>query len=230
MFSFGQSINQQIWSEYMLNMPFGKAFNVEHAFSYSTLLNTPRWHAFDYAATLEYSINPYVDVMVAGIVSYTHQTESYNTVELRPVLGTRLRFTPEKRLRTALLLRFEQRNVQNLDTKDWETVFRPRVRAELVYPFNKSSLNADKVWYGVADAEALFGANDVQERFANRFRTRFGLGYKLNYSMRFEVMFMLQRSRNELDHDFESSDHIIRLRFKQFLHKKPQNNPMGVGN
>jgi hypothetical protein len=222
--------DSQVWLEYMLNIPFANSFNVENAFTYSTVTNSPKWRTFDYNGTLEYSISPNFDLLGAALISYTAQTESYNTFEVRPSLGTRVYFTPNKRIQTRLLLRVEQRNFKNLDTKEWSHVIRPRMRAEVIVPINQDSYFKINLWYAMADAEWMFVNTDVDERFANRFRIRVGAGYRLNYSFRFELLYMNQQSKNGIDEDFSSSDNVIRIRVKQYLRKTKPSNASGVGN
>ena len=214
----------------MLNVPFANSFNLENAFTYSTVMGEPKWRSFEYNATLEYSITPHVDLIGANLVSYTAQTDTYNTFEVRPMLGTRIYFTPNKRIQTRLLLRMEQRNLQNADTKEWEHVLRPRARAEVLIPINHASLLTDGLWYAIADAEFLFVTDDVDERFANRLRLRVGAGYRLNYSFRFELLYMNQQSRNALDDTFSSNDNVIRIRLKHYLRKTKPSVAGGVGN
>ena len=222
--------NSQLWLEYMLNYPFANSYNLENAFTYSTLLGQPKWRALDYNATLEYSLTPNIDLIGAGLVSYTQQTESENTLELRPMLGTKIHFTPNRRILTRLLLRLEQRNFKNLETNAWEHVMRPRVRGEVVIPINQNSIYRDNLWYAMIDAEYLFTNTDVQERFANRFRLRLGAGYRLSYSNRFELLYMYQMSRDGIDEAFSSSDNIIRVRFKHYLRKSNPTKVSDVGN
>lgn len=221
---------QQVWAEYMLNYPFANNFNLENALTYSTLLGTPKWRAYDYSGALEWSVSSHVDVMAQVVVSYTNQTDNYNTLELRPILGTRIHFTPDKRIQSRLLLRVEQRNFKNLETEEWESVFRPRARAEILVPINKKSYYEDKLWYGITDVEVLFKTEDVEERFANRFRWRIGAGYRLTYNLRFEFLYMLQQSKNAIDDDFETSDNIFRFRVKQYLRKTKPTKASGTGN
>ena len=109
--------DQQIWSEYMDNYSFANVYNLKNAVSYSTLLNSPRWRSLSYSATLERSVTQHFDVMSQVVLSYTNQIGNYNTFEIRPVIGTRIYFTPNNRIQTRLLLRLEQRNFENLDTK-----------------------------------------------------------------------------------------------------------------
>ncbi len=213
--------NQQAWYEYMLNYPFANSWNLENAFSYSTTSTAPKWRAYDYSATLERDITPNFQLIAQTVVSYTNQTDTYNTLEVRPVLGTRLYLTPSHRIQTRLLFRLEQRNIQDLDTKIWNQTFRPRARAEVIVPLNQDSYYKDNLWYALMDAEWLFSsaATDLKERFANRFRLRTGVGYRLSYSLRFEFVYMYQASRNGIDEDFSSSDNVFRFRLKHYLRK-----------
>ena len=128
-------------------------------------------------------------------------------------------------------VRFEQRNFKNLDTKSWETVYRPRARAEFLIPINRKTYFEDKLWYGILDAELLFAVDDdVQERFANRFRLRTGIGYRLSYTSRFEFIYMLQESKNGIDESFESTDNIFRFRYRHYLRKTKPTKATGTGN
>ena len=227
-----QSQSKQLWFEYMANYSFANSFNLENTFVYSTGLNSPRWRAFDYTPTLEYSIDSHFDLQFATMLSYTAQTQDYNTFEVRPMLGTRIHFTPHKRILTRLLLRLEQRNLQNLETKTWESVWRPRARIETLIPITKKSYFEDKLWYGIADAEWFFSKdNDVKERFANRFRLRLGIGYRLNYGSRFEILYMNQESKDGIDDTYYTSDNMLRFRYKHFLNKSKSSSTLsGSGN
>jgi hypothetical protein len=225
-----QSPSEQAWFEYRLNYPFAKKFNLENAFAFRTLIDKPRWWSLIYAPTLEYSLSPRIDIMAATTFSYTLQSEDYNTFEIRPMLGTKIHLTPKQRILLRLYFRFELRNLKNLETKDWQTTFRPRSRVELLVPFNKRSMSADNLWYGLTDAEWFFTTDDVDERFANRFRFRGGLGYRLNYGSRFEFIYTLQKSKNSIEDDFYTADHIFRFRYKHYLRKHKPTASTGTGN
>ena len=225
-----QSVDEQLWFEYMLNYPFANTWNMENAFAYSTVLTSPKWKEFDYSITLEKSFTQNVELVAQTMVGYTNQTETYNTLEIRPAIGVRLYLTPNKRIQTRLLFRLEQRNFENLETKEWTQVYRPRARAEAQIPINQNSMFKDKLWYGLVDVEWLFVTTDVEERFANRFRLRTGIGYRLNYSLRFEFIYMLQESRNEIGQSFTTTDNIFRFRIKQYLRKSKPTQNGGVGN
>lgn len=229
--AYGQETNGQLWFEYMINYPFANAYLFENAFTYSTLLKSSRWKSFDYSPTVEYAWTQHVDLMVGGTLAYTAQNDNYNTLEVRPAFGARIHFTPNKRIIVRLLARVEQRNFKNRETDEWERNIRPRFRLESLIPLSKDSYFEDNLWYGVADFEWLLTAgDDVEERFANRLRGRVGLGYRLNYTSRFEFLYMFQKSRNKVGEDFESSDNIIRLRYKHYLRKSKPTQRTGIGN
>jgi hypothetical protein len=223
--------NEQLWFEYMLNMPFANSFNLENTFTYSELLNSPKWRALDYSPTLEFALTNHIDLIGGGTLAYTQQIEDYDSFEGRLMLGTKIHFTPNRRILSRLQVRFEQRNFKNLQTDTWETVYRPRARAEFLIPINRKSYFEDKLWYGIVDFEFLFAVDDdVDERFANRLRLRTGVGYRLSYSSRFEFIYMLQESRNGIDESFDSIDNIFRFRYKHYLRKSKPTNATGTGN
>ena len=225
-----QSPNSQLWFEHMMNYPFANSFNLENAFTYSTLLNTPRWRAFDYSPTVEYSLTPHIDLTLGATFSYTVQSEDFNTFEVRPVVGTKIYLTQKGRLHTRVLLRLEQRNIKNLDTDEWQTVVRPRARIEALFAINKKTFSEDNLWYGIADAEWFFTTDDVDERFANRFRVRVGIGHRLTYSSRVEFIYMNQQSKNAIDDKAYTSDNVFRFRYKHFLRKSKPVKMTGTGN
>ena len=93
-----QSPNEHLWFEYMLNYPFANSFNLENTFTYSTLLNTPKWTAFDYSPTIEFSLTNHINFLAGGTLAYTNQVEDYDSFEGRLMIGTRIHFTPNSRI------------------------------------------------------------------------------------------------------------------------------------
>ncbi|MGC3944698.1 MAG: DUF2490 domain-containing protein [Chryseolinea sp.] len=227
-----QSPSTQVWTEYMLNLPFANSWNVEFASTYSTVLEQPKWRSLDVQITPEYAVSNHLDVMGAVFGGRTYQETSVTTSEVREMLGARIHFTPNSRILTRCLIRFEQRNMLERETDVWEHSTRTRLRAETITPINKKSMQAgDHLWYAIVDGEFFFVMDqDVQERFANRFRLRTGIGYRLSYSVRFELMYTLQSSRNTLEDGYETTDNIIRFRLKHFLNKNKPSKAEGISN
>ena len=83
---------------------------------------------------------------------------------------------------------------------------------------NGPNLFTNKLWYALADYEEFIVLDQqLAERYANRRRARLGLGYRLSYKHRFELSYTLQKSRNEIEGDFKSSDNVIQFKYKMFL-------------
>lgn len=224
--------SEQVWMEYMLNYPFANSYNIEFAATYSSVLDQPKWRSFDVQLTPEYALSNHVDLMAALFAGSTFQNQSLSTFEIREMLGTRIHFTPNKRILTRLLVRFEQRNLQDEETKEWDHSTRTRLRLETITPLNKPTMySGDKLWYAIVDGESFIVLDqDVKERFANRFRLRTGIGYRVNYSFRLEFVYTLQQSKNTIGDDFNTSDNIFRFRIKQYLNRSKPSDVIGVGN
>lgn len=227
-----QTSSMQIWNEYMLNLPFANSYNLEAAATYSTVLGQPKWRSLDFQLTPEVSLSQHIDLMAALFYGKTFQNESLSTTEIREMLGARFHFTPNKRILTRLLVRFEQRNLQDNETELWDHSMRSRIRAETLIPINGKSMYAgDKLYYAILDAEAFLVLDkNVEERFANRFRLRAGIGYRINYSVRLEFAYTLQESKNTIEGDFATIDNIFRFRMKHYLNKSRPSHSGGIGN
>lgn len=214
----------QLWEEYIFNYKLSERYSLEYSATYSTILDPSNWWSFDNTITLErtfgahFSVSPYLDA------SYTRQTDSYNTFEVRPSLGVRYHITPNKRLLSRIYLRYENRHIQDLESNEWNTSNRLRVRPELIIPLSKKSYQEDHLWYGILDAEWFINFDeDQKERFANRFRLRTGIGYRLTYLLRFEVIGVIQASKETLDEHFQQTDGVLRIRLKHYVRKNTQN-------
>ena len=229
--SMAQSNSTQFWAEYMVNYPFANSWNVELATSYSTQFESPTWKSFDVQVTPEYSITHNIDVMGALYAAKTFQYKSLSSSEFRQMIGTRIHFTPNRRVLTRLLIRYEFRTLNYEETGTSESSNRTRIRAEALFPINRKSMYEDKLWYGLTDLEAFIVSDqNVRERYANRYRFRLALGYRLSYTWRFELMYTLQQSLNTITGSEPTTDSIFRLRVKHFLHRSKPTGAQGTGN
>jgi hypothetical protein len=214
-----QQANEQLWIDYLVDLPFARVYMYETEISYQTLLSREgKWRSLNVTPSLERNINQHLDLLLGVPLSYTVQKADFNTVEARLMLGTRLYFTPRNRVQTRLTLRWERRFFRDLEVGVWENSNRTRARGEIIFPINRPSYSTDDVWYALGDFEYFFILDqDVRERFANRSRTRIGLGYRKSYFWRFEVIYTFQQSRNKIEDAFTSFDNIFRLRIKHYL-------------
>jgi hypothetical protein len=219
--SFGQSTTEtQLWGEYILKYPFSNLYNLEYRAVYSKAFGNSGWRSLGNSFAIERAVGSHTDISVLGLIRYTEQNTTYNTLELRPTLGVRYHITPNKRILTRFYVRYENRNIKDEETNIWTTTNRLRLRPELLVPINKKSYYENNMWYGIMDAEWFTNLDgDQKEQFANRFRFRLGIGYRHTYGVRFEAIYTAQNSKQTIDDDFERTDSIFRLRFRHYLRK-----------
>jgi hypothetical protein len=230
--AWGQQSTLQGWTEAMATHSLNEKLSIENAVTYSTLYGQPKWRALDYSLCVERNFKNKLDIIGQGVISYTIQNDTYNTLELRPVIGLRWYFIQSntRRLHLRMLFRLENRNLKNLTDNYWESSIRPRLRTEMLIPLNKRRLNEQNVWYGMFDIEFLFYNNNINERFANKNRTRMGLGYRLNECWRFEGIVMWQQSRDNIGEPFDQNDFIFRLRVRYNFPSSKNISHEGMGN
>jgi len=210
--------DEQLWLDYQLDYPFANKYLLEANASYQTVLAKDRWRNVGLAPTFEYVLFTYLDLLSEVQFSYTLQKESINTFEISPMVGGRFNITQNKRISTRLLLRYQERNFYQIESKDWETSNRVRLKGEVWVTINGPNLFTDKLWYTFADYEEFFVLDEqLDERYANLRRVRLGVGYRLNYKNRFDLIYTWQSSRNEIEGDFVSNDSVIQLRYKMYL-------------
>jgi hypothetical protein len=214
-----QAQSNQVWIDYTLNVPFANRYLFSTQFSYRTLdAKQNKWREVEINPTVQWSILNRVDLIAAFTASKTLQQDEYNTDELRPGLGFRYHFSPNKRVLLQALARMEQRNLYHEETSSWDHSARSRFRLESLIPINRKTMFENQLWYGVLDVEG-FWVMDKQlgERYANQVRYRAGIGYRQSYSWRFEFIYTDQFTRNNLDAGFQEVSNIFRFRVKHFL-------------
>ncbi|MBX2964417.1 MAG: DUF2490 domain-containing protein [Cyclobacteriaceae bacterium] len=211
--------DQQLWLDYQLSYPFGGRYLLENTTTYSTLLNPEnKWRSISMSPTFEMSLVRWLDLLSEVGFAYTQQKETIKTFEIAPMVGGRLFITQGKKVDTRFVLRYQPRSFKDLETDEWSSSNRTRLRGEVFVSINGPNLFTDKLWYSFADYEEFIVLDQqLKERFASRRRARIGLGYRMNYKHRFELSFTLQTSRNEISEDYIGTDNVIQLRYKMYL-------------
>jgi len=211
--------DEQLWLDFQLSYPFGGRYLLENTTAYQTLLNPEKkWRSFSISPTFEMSLIPRLDLLSEIGPGYTLQQENTNTLEIAPMVGGRFFITQGKKVDTRLVWRYQYRSFKNIETSDWTSSNRARLRGEIFVSINGPNLFADKLWYIFSDYEEYIVLDQqLEERYANRRRARLGVGYRLSYKHRFELGYTIQSSRNEIDDEFTGTDSIIQLKYKMFL-------------
>jgi len=215
----GQAQNhEQLWLDYQLDYP-SYSWLFEVAASYQTLLTQEnKWRSLSVTPTVEYVLLTRLDLTAELPLSYTVQKEDTNSFELAPMLGARLHITQNKRVNARLFLRYQQRHFHEIEADVWDISNRIRLKGEFWISITGPNLYKDKLLYALLDYEEFIVLDDqLDERYANRRRARIGLGYRLDYKNRFEIIYTRQSSRNEIEGEFISNDHVIQLVYKMYL-------------
>jgi hypothetical protein len=222
--SYGQG--QQVWLDYQLDYPFANQYLFEAGASYQTnYADQSKWRNFTLTPTFEWQSFEFLDVIATVPVSFTAQTETYNSFELDPSLGARYHVTQNKRITSQIVFKIEERILRNAETQAWEYSNRARLKGEILISLNGPNLFQDNLWWAILDYEEFFVTDkQLDERFANRRRGRLGLGYRLNYRNRFELIYTLQSSRDEINGDFDRLDNVLQFRYKMYLNPAKKTN------
>jgi hypothetical protein len=211
---------QQLWLDYQVDYPFANDYLFEVGGSYQTSIGAEnKWRNVMLTPTFEWGPFQFIDLIVTAPMYYTAQTNDYNSFEIDPCLGFRYHITQNRRISSRLIFKFEERILRDLETEDWQTSTRMRLKGEMLVSLNGPNLYQDNLWWAILDYEVFWVMDEqLDERYANRHRGRFGLGYRLNYRNRFEVIYLLQSSRDEINGEVHRLDNVLQLRYKMFLH------------
>ena len=210
--------HEQLWLDYQLDYP-SNSWLFEVAASYQTLLTQEnKWRSLSVTPTVEYVLLTRLDLTADLPLAYTVQKEDTNSFELSPMLGARLHITQNKRVNARLFLRYQQRHFHEIEADVWDISNRIRLKGEFWIAITGPNLYKDKLWYTLLDYEEFIVLDDqLDERYANRRRARIGLGYRRDYRNRFELIYTWQSSRNEIEGEFISNDHVIQVVYKMYL-------------
>jgi hypothetical protein len=221
-------LETQAWANFTMGLNRSEKVYLELDLEPKVLINgDPAWRNLDLTPAIEYYPNTWMDVTGEVTVGSTLQTDDLRTNELTFRAGARLylfqnmreRFDSEhtwpRRFSLATLFRVEERNFTYSDETPTKHEVRFRVRVELKAPINHASMNEDRTFYFLGDAEAFMPVGEeVEERFATKYRARVGLGYRINARQRVDLLYMLDRTRNTLEETPTDSAQILDLRYR----------------
>lgn len=209
-------VTQQLWGDFTYFYPFATIYRAKAEIGRRTLLSGgDNWNRTVIKPSIEVYPIPAIDVMSAFGIFITNESVGPNQLELRPDIGFRWNIF-QQRLIFRTNTRLEYRNIYYSDTTATSRTGRFRTRVELVFPFTNPSVRDPKTLYGLTDYELFVDLSDEPpgERFANRSRFRAGLGWRFNLEWRVELIYTLQKSKDTSSGDFQTTDHIYRIRVK----------------
>ncbi len=209
----------QLWMDYDPTYPMGRwTFDLEITSHLG--FAAERWGELGVTPNWEYAATDWLDLSGGMGLTYTHQTENFDTFELNPYVEVKPYFYTKRGVRGIKLvdyLRFEYRAQYTFGTKEKDNSTRIRNRIQAQIPINQRSILVDRAWYAIVDVEAFFNAGDLKERFSSRLRFRVGAGYRHSNTWRYQMIYALQRARDTIEEPLSTTDRIFRFRVIHFF-------------
>jgi len=183
-------------------------------------------HSYETPTFTRYFLRSQFNRQLSGLVSvdggliniYTQNEDEDDAIEIRPWLGTKLRWPSFWRINLVHYLRFEQRFSHTMGIDDWENNFRMRYKLGTSIPINHHSLT-DKTFFGILAYEFYSVSFDVDIRFAAADIHRFdvGLGYRQNVKNSFEAVAVAFNNRDDQSEHYELSSLVLFLKYKHYF-------------
>ena len=149
---------------------------------------------------------------------YRFNQDDNNAVELRPWLGTKLRWPYFWRIHFVQYLRFEQRFEHAMNVNDWDMNFRVRYKISSNVPLNNESI-IDKTFYGMMAYEFFSSsfADDIRFTTAATHRFDVGIGYQQNIKNRYEAAIVALNALSDDHENYTLSSGVLFLRYKRYI-------------
>jgi hypothetical protein len=226
MFGMGEAFSQsrqaqnfQLWLDYDPNYPMGKwTFDLEISPHFGS--GESKWSEINVTPNWEYAATTWLDLGTGVGLSYAHQTEDYDTFEANPYVLIRPYYFTKRGVRGIKLvdqLRFDYRAQYTIKTGERANSGRIRNRIQAWIPINKNNILVPGNWHAIVDVEAFYNFKDLDERFSSRLRIRAGAGYRHSNAWRYQLIFTLQRARDTIEEDFNTTDIILNFRAIHFF-------------
>lgn len=207
-----EKIDFQSWTDLTLSYKFNQQFSIGGDLGIRGMFSSKDWTLFYIRPKVRYVFSQFFSTDGGLGYFYTSNTDFDNSSELRfyqdfnfiwPDLGFVIfqhRFRFEQRL-------FYYENLEN--------DFGARSRYQIKLQSRDFHLfNAERPFYLNAMVEGFIPFNEsAQERFVNNARINAGLGKRFSEKLRSEIYYIWQRSRQLEDDGFETSEHVLRIKF-----------------
>jgi hypothetical protein len=141
-----------------------------------------------------------------------------NAMEIRPWVGTKIRWPSFWRINLVHYIRIEDRFRHTYSEEPWDDDFRVRYKLSTAVPINHESLIRN-TFYGVLGYEFFSVSYDVNVQFTTADLHRFdvGLGFNQNVKNRYEVNLVAFKARDEITNDYDVSSLVMFLKYKRYI-------------
>ena len=208
--------DEDISHEYRLTLfPYHRLTDKATAFEYLGYVTNPDKDYQTYYLGFpgaNYSLNRVAQLWGGVFYTYTDNASAADKLEVRPFVGVKL-FLPN-RLKWHIydFTRFEFRQIQDRNTRDWSSINRLRNRLGVEVPLtSREKAWQPKTWYALADAELFYRFDrDVIDPL----RLRGGIAYIVNGRFTVEAIYHGQYTRPAGSSSLQYTDNIFRLNIK----------------
>ena len=142
---------------------------------------------------------------------YTINSQTNNTFEFRPWQGFRLNWPNINRVRIVHYVRLEERFTNFLNGGESAFTLKFRYKLQTKIPLNNPSMTKG-TYYAKISAE-IFADLALVNKSTNNDRNRFELGggYLIKRNLEIQLIYLLQRNKNNIEGGMIQNDNVVRI-------------------
>jgi len=211
-------VEKQLWAMAFFNFRLDDKWVYNQDFAYQHSYETPTFTRIMLRSQISRQLTGAISLHGGFNLMYKFTTNENDAIELRPWVGTKLRWPYFWRFNFVHYLRFEQRFQHTMNIDDWDINFRVRYRIGTNVPINHQSI-VDKTFYGMLSYEFFsvsFG-DDIRFTTAATHRLDLGIGFRQNLKNRYEALVVMLHGLSEDNYHYALSSGVLFLRYKRFI-------------
>jgi hypothetical protein len=211
-------ITNQIWIDYYAYYYFKPKWEFYGDAGYRFIPKNFAWQMFHLRPSIRY-IAPALWEVHGGVGFFqTFYKDEYNTFEIRPWQGAKIKWPSFDPVYFSHYVRLEERLfIPEESSLKFDIRFRYKLGTKInVYRFqNKNQI------FILGYAEAFVDLESkIQEVFRNRARFSAGIGYRTHKDWTFEFNFVGQHGRSGQDEEFVTAERLYQFKVRRHLFKK----------
>lgn len=211
-------VEKQLWAMAFFNFRLNEKWVYNQDVAYQHSYETPTFTRFLLRSQIGRQLTGSVSLHGGFNLMYKFTTNENDAIELRPWVGTKLRWPYFWRFNFVQYLRFEQRFEHTMNVDNWDNNFRVRYKLSSDVPINHESI-VDKTFYALVGYEFFsvsFG-DDIRFTTAATHRIEFGVGFRQNLKNKYEALIVALNGLSEDNDHYTLSSGVLFLRYKRFI-------------
>ena len=211
-------VEKQLWVMTFLNFRLDDKWVYNQDIAYQHSYETPTSTRIFLRSQAGRQLTGAVSVYGGMNFIYRFNEDDNNAIELRPWVGSKLRWPYFWRVHVVQYLRLEQRFEHTMNVKDWDMNFRMRYKVSSNVPINHASM-VDKTVYGVMAYEFFSSsfADDIRFTTAATHRFDLGVGYRQNVKNSYEATLVSLHALSDDNSNYSLSSGVLFLKYKRFF-------------